>query len=117
MGVLVILQPGSEVFSWPALLPLGSAAMFALYSVLTRLTTLDKPSFPALFWPPVIGGVVITVIGLPHWEAVSARDWVFLLIYGAISILSNILLQRTHLRRSRHPWCSPLPICRSSLSP
>ena len=25
VGVLVILQPGGEVFSWPALLPLGSA--------------------------------------------------------------------------------------------
>ena len=71
VGVLVILQPGGEVFSWPALLPLGSAVMFALYSVLTRLTTLDEPSFPALFWPPVIGGVVITVIGLPQWEAVT----------------------------------------------
>ena len=95
-GVLVILQPGGEVFSWPALLPLGSAFMFALYSVLTRLTTLDEPSFPALFWPPVIGLVLITAIGLPQWEAVTARDWVFLLIYGAISVLSNILLQRTY---------------------
>ena len=96
VGVLVILQPGAEVFSWPALLPLASAVMFALYSVLTRLTTRDEPSFPAFFWPPIIGVVLMTVIGLPHWQAVTARDWVFLVIYGLLSVLSNFLLQRTY---------------------
>lgn len=96
VGVLVILQPGAAVFSWPALLPLASAVMFALYSVLTRLTTRDEPSFPAFFWPPIIGVVMMTVIGLPYWQAVTPRDWVFLAIYGLMSVLSNFLLQRTY---------------------
>ena len=96
VGVLVILQPGAEVFSWPALLPLASAVMFALYSVLTRLTTRDEPSFPAFFWPPIIGVLLMTIVGLPHWQAVTGRDWVFLIIYGLMSVLSNFLLQRTY---------------------
>ena len=96
LGVLVILQPGADVFSWPALLPLASAVMFALYSVLTRLTTRDEASFPAFFWPPIIGAVLVTTVGLPQWQAVSPRDWVFLVIYGLMSILSNYLLQRTY---------------------
>ncbi|MEI6100048.1 MAG: DMT family transporter [Alphaproteobacteria bacterium] len=96
IGVLVILQPGARVFSWAALLPLASAAMFALYSVLTRLTTRDEPSFPAFFWPPVIGAVLMTFVGLPHWQAVTGRDWVFLGIYGSLSVLSNFLMQRTY---------------------
>ena len=58
VGVLVILQPGAAVFSWPALLPLASAVMFALYIVLTRLTTRAEPSFPAFFWPPIIGAAM-----------------------------------------------------------
>ena len=96
VGVLVILQPGADVFSWPALLPLASAFMFAMYSILTRLTTRDEPSFPAFFWPPVIGAVVMTFIGLPHWQSVTPRDWIFLLLYGLLSVLSNFLLQRTY---------------------
>jgi drug/metabolite transporter (DMT)-like permease len=96
IGVFVILQPGSQVFSWYALLPFASAVMFALYSVLTRLTTRDEPPFLAYFWPPIIGVVLMTAIGLPVWQEVSPRDWVFLLIYGALSILSNFLLQRTY---------------------
>jgi drug/metabolite transporter (DMT)-like permease len=96
VGVLVILGPGGEIFSWAALLPLISALMFATYSVLTRLTTRDAPSFPSFFWPPVIGAVVITVIGLPFWEMVTPRDALFLLIYGLLSVLSNWFLQKTY---------------------
>lgn len=96
LGVLVILGPGGEIFSWAALLPLISALMFATYSVLTRLTTRDAPSFPSFFWPPVIGAVVMTAIGLPFWEMVTPRDALFLLIYGLLSVLSNWLLQKTY---------------------
>lgn len=96
VGVMVVLGPGGEIFNWAALLPLISALMFALYSVLTRLTTRDAPSFPAFFWPPIIGAVVMTAIGLPFWQAVTPRDAVFLLIYGLLSVLSNWLLQKTY---------------------
>ncbi len=97
VGVLVILRPGAGVFTWAALLPVLSAFMFALYSVLTRLTTRDEPFFAAFFWPPIIGAVLITLVGLPHWQPVSAPlDWVFLAAYGANSVLSNWLLQKTY---------------------
>ena len=95
-GVLIILRPGSGVFSWPALLPLISALFFAIYSVLTRLTTRDEPTFPAFFWPGIIGAVIMTLIGLPYWQPVSPQDWVFLLIYAAISVFSHWLLLKTY---------------------
>ena len=96
VGVIVILRPGAGVFSWPALLPFASALMFALYSVLTRLTTRDEPTFPAFFWPGVIGAVVMTVIGLPHWQALSPLDTGFLAVYSALSILSHWLLLKCY---------------------
>jgi len=96
VGVLIILRPGAGVFSWPALLPLASAFMFGLYSVLTRLTTRAEASFPAFFWPPIIGTVLMTPVGLLRWQAVTPRDWLFLLIYGLLSVLSNWLMQKTY---------------------
>lgn len=96
IGVLVILRPGAGVFTWAALLPLASAFMFALYSVLTRLTTRDEPFFAAFFWPPIIGAVLMTGIGLPHWQAVLPLDWVYMMAYAAISVASNWLLQKTY---------------------
>ena len=92
LGVLIILQPGVGVFSWAALLPFASATLFALYSVLTRLTTRDEPTFPAFFWPGVIGAVLMTGLGLPHLEPIAPKDMGFLAIYCALSIFSHWLL-------------------------
>jgi drug/metabolite transporter (DMT)-like permease len=96
VGVLIILQPGAGVFSLASLLPLIAALFFATYSVLTRLTTRDEPTFPALFWPGVIGAVIMTLIGLPNWQPVQGEDILFLLIYASISILSHWLLLKCY---------------------
>lgn len=96
VGVLVILRPGAGVFTWAALLPVAAAFMFALYSVLTRLTTRDEPFFAAFFWPPIVGMVLSTAIGLPHWQCVAPADWVYLMLYAGVSVISNWLLQKTY---------------------
>ncbi len=96
VGVLVILRPGAGVFTWAALLPLAAAFMFAVYSVLTRLTTRDEPFFAAFFWPPIVGCVLMTVVGLPHWQTVAPLDWLYLMAYAGVSVISNWLLQKTY---------------------
>jgi drug/metabolite transporter (DMT)-like permease len=96
LGVLIILRPGMGVFSWAALLPLISAFFFALYSVLTRLTTRDEPTFPAFFWPGVIGALLMTGLGLPQLEPISPRDSLFLAVYCALSIFSHWLLLKCY---------------------
>ncbi len=96
IGVLVILRPGLGVFSWAALLPLVAAFFFALYSVLTRLTTRDEPTFPAFFWPGVIGALLMTGIGLPHLEPMAPQDMLSLAVYCALSIFSHWLLLKCY---------------------
>lgn len=96
VGVLIVLRPGSGVFSWPALLPLASAFLFATYSVLTRLTTRNEPSFPAFFWPGVIGAVLMTAVGTMQWEPVSQRDWLFMGLYASLGVLSHWLLLKCY---------------------
>ena len=96
VGVVVILRPGMGVFSWPALLPLASALFFALYSVLTRLTTRDEPTFPSFFWPAVIGACLMTVVGLPNLEAVAPQDMAYLAAYCMLCVLSHWLLLKCY---------------------
>ncbi len=96
VGVLVILRPGMGVFSWAALLPLGAALLFALYSVLTRLTTRDEPTFPAFFWPGVIGAVLMTALGLPELEPMPLSDAALLAVYCGLSILSHWLVLKCY---------------------
>ena len=96
IGVLIILRPSSGVFAVAALLPLSAAILFATYSVLTRLTTRNEPTFPAFFWPGVIGAVLITPIGLYHWQAITPSDWTLLAIYAGISVFSHWLLLKCY---------------------
>jgi drug/metabolite transporter (DMT)-like permease len=95
-GVLIILQPGSGVFSIASLLPFAAALMFAVYSLLTRLTTRDEPAFVALFWSGIIGAVLVTAIGLPNWEPMTNEDWVWMTIYALLALLGNWLLIRCY---------------------
>ncbi len=95
-GVLIILRPGAGVFSWASLLPMASAVMFALYSVLTRLTAKGEANFPTFFWPAVIGAVLISFVGVPSLQAIAPADVPWFAGYASVSILSNWLLQRTY---------------------
>ncbi len=92
VGVLVILQPGSAVFSAAALLPLASAFMFALYSLLTRRATQTEDAFLSLFWSGILGAALITLVGVPNWHAIPLHDWSWLLLYGGLALLANWLL-------------------------
>jgi drug/metabolite transporter (DMT)-like permease len=96
VGVIIILRPGMGVFSPAALLPLAAALMFAVYSILTRLTTRDEPTFPAFFWPGVIGAVLMTAFGLPNWQPIATADWPLLLCYCGLSVLSHWLLLKCY---------------------
>ncbi len=92
VGVIVILQPGTGVFSPAALLPLAAASMFALYSVLTRMASRKDTSFTSLFWSGVIGAVLMTGVGLPQWEPMLGADWVMMVIYALLALLGNYVL-------------------------
>jgi drug/metabolite transporter (DMT)-like permease len=92
VGVLVILQPGSGIFTPAALLPLASAFMFALYSILTRKASARDSSFNSLFWSGTIGAVIITVIGLPQWEWMTPADWAMTAVYATLALAANYTL-------------------------
>jgi drug/metabolite transporter (DMT)-like permease len=96
IGVIVILQPGSGVFSPAALLPLAAASMFALYSVLTRMASRKDTSFTSLFWSGVIGAVLMTAVGLPQWEPMAGPDWVMMGVYALLALLGHYVLIKTY---------------------
>lgn len=92
VGVLVILQPGSGVFSPAALLPLASATLFALYSLLTRKATQTEDAFLSLFWSGVLGAGLVTFVGLPNWQPMTLPDWGWMVLYGGLAVLANWML-------------------------
>lgn len=96
VGVLIILSPSAGVFSFDSFLPLISALLFAIYSLLTRLTTRDEDAFVSFFWLGIMGGVVMTLVGLPNWTPMPFFDWMMLGVYSVLALLGQYLLIRCY---------------------
>ncbi|KIT17753.1 DMT family transporter [Jannaschia aquimarina] len=95
-GVLIILGPGSGVFSPLALIPLTSAAMFALYNLLTRLAAKTDRTETSFFWTGTVGALFMTVVGIWFWEPMTRADWVWMATLCVTGATGHWLLIRTY---------------------
>jgi drug/metabolite transporter (DMT)-like permease len=95
-GVLIILQPGFAVFSPWALVPLLSAAMFALYGLLTRFVARQDSASVSFFWTGVFGAVAMTPFGLWHWTWMTPADWGWMAMLCCTASLSHWLLIKAY---------------------
>jgi drug/metabolite transporter (DMT)-like permease len=97
VGVLVVLQPGFQVFSPAALIPLAGAFLFALYALLTRRVARVDSAETSFFWTGVAGAVAITLVA-PFWwtPMVGWADWTWMLVLCACGALGHFLLIKVY---------------------
>jgi len=95
IGVLIIVRPGSGVFSWVAVLPLATAASFAVYQILTRkLAGVDSP-YTSLFYSGLVGTVMLAAVLPFQWTTPTSVAHALLLpAIGFIGGLSHLILIR-----------------------
>ncbi|GAB4365180.1 MAG: DMT family transporter [Kiloniellaceae bacterium] len=85
IGVLLVVQPGTESFRVEALLPLGAALSYALAMLIGRKMTREMPTAAIMFWPS-LGAVLVTAVMMPaQWQTPTLPDaglFVFMGIIG-----------------------------------
>lgn len=96
VGVLIILRPGTTVFSPVALIPIASATMFALYALLTRFAARKDPASVSFFWTGVVGAVVLTPFGIYSWVPMTAYDSMFMAALCVSGAFGHWLLIRVY---------------------
>ncbi|MFN3724280.1 MAG: DMT family transporter [Paracoccaceae bacterium] len=96
VGVVVILQPGYGVFKVEALIPLAAALMFALYGLLTRYVAREDAAMVSFFWTGTTGAVVMTAIGIWHWEPMTVPDMGWMALLCMTAALSHWCLIRAY---------------------
>ena len=96
IGVLVILAPGVGVFQKTAIIPLISAAMFALYALLTRYAARLDSTATSFFWTGTAGAVVMTIFGLSTWEPMTRPDWMWMIALCITGVGGHWLLIRCY---------------------
>ncbi len=95
VGVLVILAPGVAVFSPAAIIPLIAASMFALYGLLTRYVARGDAASVSFFWTGISGAVVMTAVGLFHWQPMSLPDWGWMAVLCCTAATGHWLMIRS----------------------
>lgn len=86
-GVLLIIRPGFNTLTWPLLLPLAGALLWAVYQVLTRLcAATDRPE-TTLLWTAALGFAATTLVGPWQWHTPDLTGW--LLIFG-VAVLGSL---------------------------
>jgi drug/metabolite transporter (DMT)-like permease len=94
-GVLIIIRPGADIFSWAAILPLATAVCFAAYQLLTRkLAGVDR-TLTTLFYPAAAGTVMLS-LALPLFWTEPASPWhaALFMITGIVGGVGHFILIR-----------------------
>jgi drug/metabolite transporter (DMT)-like permease len=96
-GVLIIIRPGSGVFTWASILPLACAACFACYQILTRkLANLENP-YTSIFYSGLVGSVMMS-LALPYvWTVPQNLTHALLfVVIGIIGGVSHLILIKAY---------------------
>ena len=96
VGMLVILAPGMGVFQNTAIIPLISAAMFALYALMTRYAARLDSTATSFFYTGTVGAVVMTIFGLSTWEPMTRPDWMWMAALCITGVGGHWLLIRCY---------------------
>jgi len=96
-GALIIVRPGSELFTPYALLPLGMAVCNALYQILTHKVAGLEPPLTSLVWGAVVGAVLLSVIAPFVWVSPQAvSHGVLILVIGILASVGHFLLIKAY---------------------
>jgi drug/metabolite transporter (DMT)-like permease len=98
IGVLIVIQPGSELFQWASLLIVGNSFCYALYQILTRhVAGHDSPETSAVY-AATVSTLIMTVV-LPFvWTApMSWGDAGLMFSLGILGGLGHYCVARAML--------------------
>jgi len=94
-ATLVIVRPGSALFTAYALLPVGTALANALYQILTRRIAGLEPPLTSLFYGALVGTVMFSFVVPFAWATPGPLwHWILLVIMGLLASVGHFALIR-----------------------
>ena len=110
LGVLLIMDPGSDLFTYYSLLPLGAALGYSLSTVAVRLMDKEVPTGLINMYASVgalMGSVSIMAATTGYLTVESNRDWWLLLamgLVGGFAVLALIAAYRLSKPANLSPY-------------
>jgi drug/metabolite transporter (DMT)-like permease len=94
IGAMFIIRPGSSVFSFAALLPLGAALCYSANVLLTRFLGQKESVWTAMFYASAFG-TFAGAIALPWvWTPIAAADLPWFVLVGLLGTAAQLCIIR-----------------------
>jgi drug/metabolite transporter (DMT)-like permease len=87
IGAMIVIRPGSDVFSVYALFPLGAAICFSGYNIITRFVGAREDPWTSLFYTALFGAIVFSTIVPFHWQPLSVLT---ITLMAALSVMATL---------------------------
>jgi drug/metabolite transporter (DMT)-like permease len=94
VGALIVIRPGSGVFSPAALLPLAAAVCYSAYALITRKLGRDENMWTSLLYTALVGTVVSSVAVVFYWEPIAWVHMPVFVLLGGIGALAQLCMIR-----------------------
>ncbi|MBE7418941.1 MAG: DMT family transporter [Ideonella sp.] len=101
VGALVVIRPGSGLFGWVALLPVGATLSIAAFQLLTSRMSVHDNAYTTNFYTGLVGLALTTPVALlagpplvPTLAALPAFDALLLVTLGTLGTIGHLLLIR-----------------------
>jgi drug/metabolite transporter (DMT)-like permease len=94
LGALIIIRPGTGVFTIYALLPLGAAIFYSAYSLATRFVGTDESPWTSLFYSAIFGAICYSIYIAFYWNPMSSNAILLTIIIGLFGTVGHICLIR-----------------------
>ena len=88
VGVLIIVQPGTDAFHWSALLPAAAATCGASAIVITRMMPQEDPKV-TMIYTGAVGVVLCGFATLFSWSPPNVTDLLIAFLVGLFGALAN----------------------------
>lgn len=97
IGALIVIRPGSSVFSPLSLLPLVSAVFVAAYSLATRFVGRGEDAWTSLLYAAAFGALALTVAVPFFWVPPDLTTWLLMALLGPIGSVGHLFLIRAYM--------------------
>ncbi len=94
LGALIVMRPGSDIFSPAAVLPLLAAACYSAYALLTRKVGWDEDVWTSLLYTGMVGTVILSCAVPFAWVTPDGRGMVLMFGVAAFGTLGQLALIR-----------------------
>lgn len=94
VGALIIIRPGTEVFTIYAVLPLVAAVCYSTYNLTTRYVGDRESPWTSLLYSALFGAIVLSCIVPFYWQPVSLSTSFLMALLGVCGMTSQLMLIR-----------------------